>query len=313
MRSGSMVVFSPRSLCVVGGGLRLPSPPDGGLEGSPISVLILSNGTFIDRDYEKELRGRGYRIEKTSFYNRLNFGYLKQFNVIILTRLPYAGEQYWLGGHKLAYFEHNTDLIHRYVEEGGGLIFEPSMSEFGEAYAYVYNRFLERYGVRYLALQLRDDAESAGDYARAVPATEHSLVEGLKNFLYPTNFLRWDNAYSTVPLVVEKEWTVLVRGKAGPGTYEALDNVRVGEKLTEDRNIFAIRKYRKGWIALSAIHSYYTLTHTRWKKANIGENHTGIIDGIVLYGDRHGRKSQFGELLERTYRFLALKSRAEGF
>lgn len=286
----------------------LPSPKTGGPGGKPVTLLVLTNDGQFDAQYEKELTDAGYRITKTSYGNRLSPAYLAQFGAIILARLPYAGEKYQVGGEKLAYLDDNLAMVRDYLTAGGGVLFETAMSEFGEAYADTYNRFLQPYDAQIIPQQLRDDAETKGAYAAGVITGKHPIVEGLKNILYPINVLRWDHAYATTPVVTGPTWTVLASGKPTSGTHQAIDNAVVGEQLTTNRNLFAIRQVGKGYLAVSAIHSYYLLTNAYAKSSNLGENNTGVIDGIVLKGEQAGRPSDGGKLLDRTYRFLAANS-----
>jgi hypothetical protein len=313
MKSLLPAILAVFALLFTAAGAELPNPKTGGLDGSPVAILALTETGELDAAYKDELAQRGYRLAAISWHNRVNADYFRQFNVVILSRLPYAGQRYQVGGEKLAHLAYDLDLVHQYVETGGGLIFQSAMSEFGEAYAATYNEFLKRYDARFIPQQLRHDAETVDAYAAGIAAGKHELTDGLKGFLYPINVLRWDHAYSTTPMLVGKDWTVLVTGKPGSGTHQALDNSRVGEQLTPNRNIFALRKHQKGWVAVSAIHSYYTLTHAYSKAKNLGENNTGVIDGIVLHGEKEGRASDFGELLDRCYCYLAASSTAAGF
>ncbi|HOF88974.1 MAG TPA: hypothetical protein PLZ36_12870, partial [Armatimonadota bacterium] len=280
---------------------------------APISLLVLSDDGLLDNAYEKELTDAGYRVTAASYANRLSADYLRQFGVMILTRLPFAGEQYQVGGERLAPLDDNLALVHDYIAAGGGVILQPAMSEFGEAYAEVYNRFLKRYGAAYVTQQLRDDAETKGAYAAGEITGRSPLVKGVKSVLYPINVMRWDHAYSCTPFTVaDRAWTVLARGKKTAGTHQAVSNSEVGERLTDNRTLYAVRQSGKGWLAVSAIHSYYTLTHAFSKEPNLGENNTGVIDGIVLHGEANGRPSEFGALLDRTCRAFAAASAKHG-
>ena len=292
---------------------QVPDPKTGGPGGAPISLLVLSDDARVDARYENDLAAAGYRLARCSYHNRLSRGYLKQFNAVLLTRLPFAGQRYQVGGDRLAPLAENLRLLREYLQAGGGVIHQPAMSEFGEAYADVYNRFVKPYGARYIPQQLRDDAATKGAYAAGRVVGKHPITEGLKDVLYPIHVLRWDHAYSTTPVVVGKEWTLLAAGKAGSGTHQALDNSRVGERLTPNRTLAAVRKVGKGLLVLTAVHSYYTLTHAYSKSKYLGENDTGVIDGIVLGGETGGRPSEFGKLLDRAYRHLAANSTAHGF
>jgi len=339
MKSCALIACALAWLVAACGCAELPDARTGGPQRGPVSILIVSDSGEVDAQYEKDLTDAGYRVVKTPYLNILSPEYLRQFGVIVLTRLPFAGQSYQVYGERLANVDADLKMIHEYVAAGGGLVFEPAMSEFGEAYADFYNRFLSRYDVRFVALQLRDDAESGGgrlSYAAGEAVGWHPIAGGLKQVLYPINVLRWDNAYSCTPFLVGGGWTVLASGKSGSGTHQAIDNSRVGDRLTSDRNLFAIRKSGRGYIAVSAIHSYYTLTHVYSKEDSLGENHTGVIDGAVMYGQgmaaavppaagaapapaagvgkapTGARPSDMGKLLDRTYRFLAANSARNG-
>lgn len=280
---------------------------------APVSLLVLTDSSAIDAQYQQELTDAGYSVTVVSYSNRLTADYLKQFGVVVLSRLPYAGEQYGVIGNTYAYITENLALVHDYVAAGGGLVVEPAMSEFGEAYTDTYNAFLKRYGIGYITQQLRDDAEAKGAYAAGEIAGKSPLTKGLKTVLYPINVMRWDHAYSCTPVIVsDKAWTVLAQGKKTAGTHQAINNGVVGERLTPNRALFAVRPFGKGFIAVSAIHSYYTLTHAFSKEKNLGENDTGVIDGIVLHGEPGGRPSDFGMLLDRVYRSFAANSAKNG-
>ena len=82
-------------------------------------------------------------------------------------------------------------------------------------------------------------------------------------------------------------------GEEDGGTVQAVDNANVSAPLTTEHNLFAIRKCGKGYLAISGIHSYYTLTDAYSTAPNLGENNTGRIDGIVLHGEKGGRPSDF--------------------
>lgn len=291
----------------------LADPAKGGLAGQPVAILALTDDGSIDAQYQKELETAGYRVVAESFCKVLSAEYLKQFNAVILTRLPYAGQRYQVSGERLEPLDGNLSLLRAYLDAGGGVLLEPAMSEFGEAYADTYNAFLAPYAARYIPEQLRDDAETKGAYAAGETVGRHAISKGLKTVLYPINVMRWDHAYSTTPLVLGDGWTALAAGKATSGTHQAIDNANVGPRLSENRKLLAIRTVGKGRLAVSAIHSYYTLTHAYYAQASIGENATGVIAGIALNGEKDGRLSDLGKLLDRTYRFLAAGSVATGF
>ncbi len=313
-----LLAVSAMGVALMLSGAELPDPKTGGVNGAPMSILVLAgkhgmdSANMIDPQYEKMLADAGYRIAKTSLLSRLSPEYLKQFGAVVLTKLPYAGAEYSVNGQELVHVEGNLSLLQDYVAEGGGLLLEPALSEFGEAFADTYNRFLKPFDAKIIPQLLCHDSETKGAYAAGVISSPHEIAAGLKNILYPINVLRWDHAYATTPYVLGKEWIVLASGKPGSGTHQALANSKVGPQLTTTNNLFAIRPYKKGFIALSSIHSYYTLTLVFMKEDHIGENHTGVIDGIPMFGEKDGRPSDLAKLLDRSYRYLAANSAKNG-
>lgn len=286
-----------------------------------VQLLIVSmslNGMPpVDAAYTNQLTQHGFDVTVVTHEELLSADYLRQFPVVALSALPYAGAQYDVAGYKLRNVTTNLALLHDYVAAGGGLVLTPGMVEFGEAYGETYNTFLAPFGARYLIQQLRDE-DSAGTTSYAVGAIlkTHPITKAVdgSRVLYPVRVMRWDNAYSTTPLLTEdKAWNVLAQGGPSAGTAIAINNKDVGPRQTPNRTLFAVRPYQKGMIAASAIGAYYTLTAVSSTTDNIGENETGIIDFAVIDGERDGRPSAFGALLEATFRAFAANSRQRGF
>jgi hypothetical protein len=300
----------------------LPSPKSGGPGGDPINLLVISSTTnkvpLIDPVYEAELKAAGYNLHVVSREAKFSLDYLKQFGAVVLANLPYAGAEYTVFGFKLRFVAETQQLLHRYVEQGGGMLVVPMMSEFGEAYGWTYDRFLAPYDARFLIHQLkagdaRKNEMGPGSYGVGTLAGGHDIVAGLKGqkVLYPTNVMRWDHSYSCTPVLTGNGWTTLASADDAT-THTAIDNSQVGEPLTKENTLYAVRRAGKGMVAVSAIHSYYTLTMVSSKEDHIGENGTGVIDFKVMRGEPDGRSSAFGKLLDHTYRALAANSAANG-
>lgn len=287
--------------------------PDKGTTSIRLLVLGMSLDALplIDEAYKTRLAEKGFAITVVTNDTLLSAEYLHQFSVVVVSGLPHRGEEYDVFGYRLRYVATNLDLLTDYVAEGGGLVVMQAMGGFGEAYGDFYNRFLSPFGIQFLVQQVRDE-DSAGKtiYATGPVLKTHPITKGMKGdaVLYPINVLRWDNAYSTIPLLVEKEWTVLAQGGAAAGTAIALNNSAVGPRQTQNRNLFAVRSFKKGNIAVSAVSAFYMLTAVSSKEPNIGESASGVIDFIALDGEKGGRPSAFGELLECTYKAFASNS-----
>jgi len=284
----------------------------------PINLLVMSSRAnkvpLIDLEYEKELRSADYNLHVLSHEDMLTMEYLKQFGVVLVANLPYAGEGYTVPGYKNRFVEPNLRLLTEYVGLGGGMVVVPAISEFGEAYGWTYEEFLKPWDAKFLIQQLKDGSSSKnqagpGAYGVGSIVGTDSISKALKGekVLYPMNVMRWDNSYSCTPIITGKGWRVLASAD-NASTYIALDNSSVGDPITKENTLYAVREDGKGRVALSAVHSYYTLTMVSSTKSNVGENGTGVIDFKVMKGEKEGRPSVFGKLLDRTFRDFATNS-----
>lgn len=301
----------------------LASPKAGGVAGKPINLLVVGarmngNRPSIDPEYEKQLKAAGYNLHVVTHEDMLTAEYLKQFGVVILACLPYAGQELAVFGYKLRFVEPNLELLRGYVDGGGGVVVMPAISEFGEAYGWTYDDFLKSWGAKLLIQQLKDGSSrkneaGPGAYGAGSIQAGHAISEALagKKVLYPMNVMRWDHSYSCTPVVAGKGWTVLASAD-NASTHIALDNSNVGEPLTKQNTLYAVRQAGKGMVAVSAIHAYYTLTMISWTEKAIGENGTGVIDWQVMRGEKDGRASVFGDLIDRTLRTFAANSAKHG-
>ena len=300
----------------------LPSPKSGGADGKAINLLVISSNAnrvpLIDPTYEKELKAAGYNLHVQSHEDLLTMDFLKQFGVVVVANLPYAGEEFTVFGYKNRFVEPNLKLLHEYVGLGGGMLVMPAISEFGEAYGKTYDTFLKPWGARLLIQQLKDGSsrkneKGPGAYGAGRIQAGHVISDTLegKKVLYPMNVMRWDHSYSCTPLLTDGTWKTLATADDGQ-THMALDNSNVGEPLTENGVIYAVRAAGKGMVALSAVHSYYTLTMVSSPEPQIGENHTGVINFQVMRGEKDGRPSSFGELIGRTFRAFSANSAKHG-
>jgi len=301
----------------------LPSPKTGGVDGKPINLLVVSSYAnkvpLIDATYSNDLAKTGCNLRVLSHQDMLTADYLKQFGVVILANLPYAGEEYTVPGYRNRFVEPNLKLIKEYVALGGGIVVMPAISEFGEAYGWTYDGFLRDYDARLLIQQLKDGNSRRNELGPGAYGTgsidqrRHAISKGVgPKVLYPMNVMRWDHSYSCTPILTGSGWSVLARADSGAGSYMAIDNTRVGDRISQNRDLYAIKQAGKGMVALSAVHSYYTLTMISHKEDHVGENGTGVIDWKVMKGEKDARPSAFAKLLDNTYRCFAANSVKHG-
>jgi len=322
LRTTCLVVIAMATTTILHAG-DLLSAKTGGVDGKPINLLVISTKgdrvrKGIDPEYEKQLKASGYNLHVLTHGDMLTLDYLKQFAVVVVANLPYAGEEYTVYGYLHRFVEPNLKIIREYAALGGGVVVMPAISEFGEAYGWTYDEFFEPWRAGLLIQQLKDgksrkNQPGPGAYGVGSVRPGHLISDTLKGkkVLYPMNVMRWDHSYSCTPVITDKSWDVLAAADDAH-THVALDNSSVGEPLTEQNTLYAVRRAGKGMIAVSAVHSYYTLTMISWKEANIGENGTGVIDWTVMRGEKEGRPSVYGELIDRTFRAFAANSARHG-
>jgi len=193
-----------------GGGLWAARAAEPTPAGTAVRMLVVSMKANelppIDAEYQNRLTEKGFAVTVVTHEDLLSAEYLRQFPVVVVSKLPYAGQQHDVFGYQLRNVATNLCLLQSYAAEGGGLVVEPAMMEFGEAYGSTYDAFLAPFGARYLIQQLRDE-DSAGQtpYAVGTISRNHPITKDLPadKILYPINVMRWDNAYSTTPLLLE--------------------------------------------------------------------------------------------------------------
>jgi hypothetical protein len=297
---------------------ELPDPATGGPDGKPISLLVIGERKpLIEAEYAESLTAAGYRVKAIGFADhRLTPEYLRHWSVVILAGLPGRAATYGVGWQYALNLEPNMRALREHVAAGGGLFFQQDLTGGGKGRVQAYNHFLEEYGASFLPQLVRDPGRTRRDFAPGrIRGKAHPVAAGLEHLLYPDTVLRWDDAYSAVPVMTGEAWSVLATAGTGAGTYVAKNNSQVYDtRLGDERQLLALREYRGGTVAVSGIHRYYTLTHVHHAKEAVGENATGVIAGRALYGEEGagGRPSQLGTLIERILRYMGGRAAARG-
>jgi hypothetical protein len=291
-----------------------------------VNVLLLKGHNTLDKRAAGILAKSGIRVIERKFSDPLSLEMLRRFHAVMLgdcggLNVPVFG----LHSHMANYYtaKRNVALLHAYVEAGGGLYFQPMMGGFGIATSRSYRPLLGRWGVGVMAGQVRDDAKGvpsgrtkvAPEFSWTENVARHPVAKDVRRVYYPTNMLRWDDAYSTNPLVLsDKAWTAVVRGSK---TSTAARGFQYKTWMPEPNGaappIVAVRQAGKGRVAVCGVHGFFTLFYPDYNKKDwIGESHTGVIDGIVLDKGDSKVASDMGRLLANTLRWLAEPARAAG-
>lgn len=275
----------------------------------------------IDKDILNRFSSEGIYLVEKDLSEPLNFERLKLFNFIILipggdlgtSSVPIFNPRDFVV--KYFNYKRNCDEIYKYIENGGGLFFVQDMRGIGIETAEAYNEFLEKFGIKILAAQVRDDAHSVcdGEYSFTTNIMNSPITKGVKKIFYPTNMLRWDDAYSTTPFVIEdKSWVPVIKGM--PESFSAKGLLyKQWFPISKEPVICAMRDYKKGKIVVIGISHFYFFTYPFSKTEWIGESNTGKIDGIFLEKGDGKEKSNGWELVLNILRYLGKEGENAGF
>ncbi|MHB9132099.1 MAG: hypothetical protein ACYDBB_13575 [Armatimonadota bacterium] len=304
----------------------LSNPKTAGKNGGAMSVLfILGRGAegwlSVDPVVAKQLADEGYLVRSANDQEPLTTEYLRQFNTVVVVGLEdfQGGGYYNVGSSTLLNTAKTVGLLHRYVEDGGGLVFVPVMAEAGSQVSDIYNAALAPWKMKIGWETVRDDPNQVAEkllsnYMWTKNITVHPITEGVKALLYPGQLLRWDDAYPTNPLMPQDAaWQVLVRGEA---TSQGMRNVNYKWSPADAGKspaLAAVRQAGKGRVGVVGLGAYYLVTHAYYAKkdekgnpsTNLGENFVGLLDGVVYAKGDGKTPSDWGILFKNMLRWTA--------
>ncbi len=311
----------------------LPDPKTGGKAGAPASVLVMLGygGTHefaIDAGVAKDLAEKGYLVRTVDDREPLTAEYLRQFNAVIVVGLrDYNGGGYYgVGGISLLNTEQNIKLLQQYVLDGGGLLFVPVMAGAGSEVAETCNAALAPFKVRVGWEAVVDEAhrlavKELDNYAWTKNIQPHPATAGVTALAYPTQVMRWDDAYPLNPVMpADPAWQVLARGEATSFGARYVNRVPTPAEAGAAPALAAARPAGKGRVAVFGLGGFYLLTHAFALRvdangkplANQGEATTGYIDGVAYRTGDGKTPSDWGLLLDNTLRWLTEASAAAG-
>ncbi len=295
----------------------------------PIQALVLTS-TFDKQDgeLEKRLEAEGIRLVTRKLADPLSLDMLKRFDVVIVPDFSGLVTPFFVPtSFVVGYYDtkRNIDELHRYVEAGGGVWFSPCMNGAGPEVAEGCDALLAPWGAAIRAAQVRDEINTnANPTNQAIKATyawtmafrRSPVTAGLKRLWYPINMLRWDDAYSTVSLVLkDKAWDPVVRGMRGSIAAYGLQYASwIPVEGVKEPPLVATRAQGKGRVALVAISPFYTFAYPFYAPGQgwVGESNTGPIDGIFMDKGNGVTPSDGFRLIVNIVKWLAEGSQAAG-
>ena len=276
-----------------------------------------SHGGEIDYAYLSELHEQGFEVDYLDFHRDFSWDRIKSYNCLVIQFCPPAEDELeldWMNIERPPLKPEFIELLDRYLDEGGGVLVT----------AYVVNRkiqmladLLDRWGAK-IPLELIVDPDNTAPmrhmprellaFTDQVPASPVS--EGVSQIWYPYSPRPHYNAGNTNPLSVSEEWEVVAKASKTSRT-EPIDlsessmpgpeGVLAREGVTEPI-LFAVRSVRSGRVALTSQYPQFS-----W-----GQGTQWLYNREVLSEGLEGKASDFGRLLENTYRWLSEPSLKSG-
>lgn len=295
--------------------------PAAGGGGGTLSILFMGTEPGMDSHYTQELAEAGISFASVSSYEALADGFLKKFNVVVVDKLPFANAENHVFGQKMVPFRQNMDQVWRFAETGGGVLVYANLSDCGGFLCGGWNREMGRWGVRLLQMCVRDPATAFnkfrvyGDnwYCWTENVVKHPVTEGLRRIYYPSVNGRWDDCYSTPPVVCDTNWTGLVKGMASAKVITEVDKEEIEEQEHKgDTTMAAVRSVGKGRLGVLSINPVFTHQLGYTLNGRNSECNWGALDGIILKKGDGQVPSDTGALLMNLYRWLAANSAPSG-
>ncbi|HEY3418697.1 MAG TPA: hypothetical protein VGM23_17620 [Armatimonadota bacterium] len=292
------------------------------------SVLIWNTGIsnwparFVDYAYLRELHAKGFNIE-ASEGTTVTWERLKQFNCVVLYTLP-AEKGKEIKGTTLPgppYKPEFLALLQRYLQAGGGVLLDASYDGRGEAIENLFAEYLAPWDARLPHERVIDPTTQATlprlqnqpfIYADVVPSP---VSDGVKGVWFPcgTGGYNWEQFGGLIE--VGKAWTEVLRGSP-TSTTEPLKPIMAqspAERFSQppytrpggvkSPTLFAIRELPTGGrLALTNVYETF----------HLGGGTTWVYDRAMLDKGLNGKPSDFGRLLENTFRWLSAPSLEKG-
>ncbi len=302
-----------------------------------LKMLFLSRNMKMDAQYVTELQQAGIAVTQRGLTEAISLAEFKSYHVVVIPDFLTLDEAFSVGAVDVpTWWDVTLPNLRAYVQQGGGLLVATFFNQGGEGLSTAYNRMLMPWGAGFKATQVIDPkhiaqidpqvtecTEKPGKavkdgtfYCWTEQVTQHPATAGIKRIYYPVCNMRWDDCYTTPPIVLyDPAWTPLVRAMANSGVYNTKTNMNYqwGDALGNYDVIAAARTLGKGRIALWSINSYYTFFRPYAKEASLGENHHGAIDGILLHKGDGKTPADDGQLLLNLYHWLAEPGAKAGF
>lgn len=296
-----------------------PLPTSGG------QLLFVSRYAEFDAKYGQELTDAGYTWVKVSPYDRLPAEFFRQFSTIIIDSFPGESTAHGVFGQKMIAWWENYKNITSCLEQGAGVLVYTDLADCGGDLCEGWNREMKPFDIKIGQSCVRDPSiafspwKAFGENFYAWTSNflpKHPVTEGVERHYYSSANLRWDDCYTSPPLLCGKEWAPIIRAMPGALVGNEVNSVWYYEPVGVLPPVLgAVRKVGKGRMAALSLHPTYTHRAgymDRSAKVWWGEMCFGPVNGMILKTGDRIVPSGTGKLLLNLYQWLGEGAKAGG-
>jgi hypothetical protein len=254
----------------------------------------------IDLTYLNELQQKGFDIDHADSINGLTWDRLNKYNVLVIYSTPHN--------------EAVVSLIERYLYSGGGVLMFAYEHNVGKQFM---PDIFERWGAKIPVEIIEEkDQKNIGWFSHMSYHTAFTdkiypspVSEGVKGIWYP--YQQAYNAQQTCPIWVNDDWKVVVTASETSITVPVdlksspsgpVENLFIRPDGVKSPPLFAIRDYGNGRIAFLS----------QWPQFSVGQGTKWVYNREILSKGMNNIPSDFGKLIENTYKWLAEPSFNKG-
>jgi len=258
---------------------------------------------WIDLVYLAELHQKGFEVDYIDTLADLTWERINKYNVLVIYASPHT--------------EAFVSLIENYLSAGGGVLMMAYEHNIGKQ---TMADVTDRWGVKIAVERIVEKAPNklASFRHTNYPAAFTDQVypspvsQGVKGIWYP--YIRAYNAQQTCPLWVSDDWQIVVTASETAVTEPVdlehspsgpVENPFIRPDGVKSPPLFAIRTYPPGGEGRIAFIS-------QWPQFSVGQGTKWLYNREILSKGLKDIPSDFGQLLENTYRWLAEPSLKNG-
>jgi hypothetical protein len=271
---------------------------------------------WVDLTFLSELKERAFEVDFTTGLSEITWDRIRNYNVLVIPRTPDSDAAQRGQVRPADGIEPFVRLMERYLSEGGGILLIPREGNFiKQSVADLTDRWGARLPVERI---VETDSTKVASMTRLpespVAYTDRILAspvsEGVRGIWYPMQPIY--HSHMTGPILVDDNWQVVVKASETSITEsidlpKRVDHPHLEHPFqrpggVEEPALFAIRSRNGGRIALV----------NQWNQFSYGAGTKWLYDREILSKGFDGRPSDFGRLLENTFRWLAEPSLRAG-